>query len=64
MANKEAPKSRCEDCEFYDYDEYYDQMYCKQELDEDEMEHFVRGQTSSCPYFKPYDEYMSVRKQN
>ena len=34
---KKAAKSRCEDCEFYDYDEYYGQMYCKQSLDEDEF---------------------------
>jgi hypothetical protein len=65
MENKEKEiRSRCEDCEYYDYDEYYGQMYCKNDLDEDEMERFVRRQTASCPYFKPYDEYMSVRKQN
>ena len=65
MENKKnAAKSRCEDCEFYDYDEYYGQMYCKQSLDEDEMERFIRGNTSGCPYFRFYDEYTSVRKQN
>ena len=31
---------------------------------EDEAERFSRGQTGVCPYYKPYDEYMSVRKQN
>ena len=61
---KKAIKSRCDDCEYYDYDEYYDRMYCKNDLDEDEMERFIRRQTASCPYFKAYDEYLSVRKQN
>ena len=32
--------------------------------DEDEAERFARGQTGVCPYYKPYDEYLSVRKQN
>ena len=65
MENKRlTPQSKCEDCEFYDYDEQYDEYYCKQDLDEDEAESFSRGQTGVCPYYKPYDEYMSVRKQN
>ena len=61
---KDGLKSRCEDCEFYDYDEYYGEMYCKADLDEDEMERFARQATANCPYFKFYDEYTSVRKQN
>ena len=62
--NKNSLRCRCEDCEYYDYDEFYDEMYCKMELDEDEAEKFSRKDTGSCPYFKFYDEYMSVRKQN
>ena len=30
-------KSRCEDCQFFDYDEETDSNYCTQDLDEDEM---------------------------
>ena len=33
-------KSRCEDCQFFDYDEETDSNYCTQDLDEDEMERF------------------------
>lgn len=55
--------SRCDDCEFYDYDEECDAYYCKMSLDEDEMIRFISGKNSSCPYFKYYDEYKSVHKQ-
>ena len=54
---------RCEDCEFYDYDEEYDAYICQVSLDEDEMADFVAGQTGRCPYFRFYDEYKSVHKQ-
>lgn len=65
MQNKKpAPQSRCEDCEYYDYDDRYDEYYCRMDLDEDEAERFARGNTGSCPFYKKYDEYMSVRKQN
>lgn len=33
-------------------------------LDEDEYARFVQGRTADCPYFKFYDEYKSVQKQN
>ncbi len=55
--------SRCEDCEFYDYDEELDAYVCAVALDEDEMVSFVAGQTGRCPYFRFYDEYKSVHKQ-
>ena len=53
-------QSRCEDCEFYDYDEDCDAYYCKMSLDEDEMIRFLSGKNSACPYFKYYDEYKSI----
>ncbi|MBR4295262.1 MAG: hypothetical protein IKT56_00290 [Clostridia bacterium] len=56
-------QSSCEDCEYYDYDEYTDSYYCKMSLDEDEMISFLSGNRSSCPYYKYYDEYKSVNKQ-
>ncbi|MBQ8207939.1 MAG: hypothetical protein IJZ89_04300 [Clostridia bacterium] len=56
-------QSRCEDCEFYDYDEECDCYYCKMSLDEDEMIRFLSGKNSACPYYKFYDEYKSVNKQ-
>ena len=33
-------------------------------LDEDEMERFLRQSMDSCHYFQLYDEYKIVRKQN
>jgi len=59
-----APISRCDDCVYFDYDEAYDENVCTLSLDEDEMVAFLTGKTQSCPYYKRYDEYMTVRKQN
>jgi hypothetical protein len=57
------PAPRCEDCEFYDYDQDEDAYVCQVSLDEDEMASFVAGQTGRCPYYRYYDEYKSVHKQ-
>ncbi len=59
----EDPSSRCEDCEFYDYDEELDAYVCDLSLDEDEMVSFLLGNTARCPYYRYYDEYKSVHKQ-
>ncbi len=57
------PKSSCESCEFYEYDEYTDSYTCNMKLDEDEMAGFLGGNTRGCPYYRYYDEYKSVHKQ-
>ena len=36
---------------------------CTVDFDEDEMVRLVTGR-GGCPYYKYYDEYKSVRKQN
>ena len=59
----QGPVGRCEDCEFYDYDEELDAYVCDVSLDEDEMASFIAGNTGRCPYFRYYDEYKSVQKQ-
>jgi len=56
--------SNCENCEFYDFDEFYQSYSCRQNLDEDETVRFLSGYNPGCPYFKFYDEYKSVQKQN
>jgi len=61
---KKKPASRCEDCEFYDIDEFTGDMSCTVSLDEDEFAEFMAGHTGRCPYYRYYDEYKSVRKQN
>lgn len=66
--NRRETKKRsggsCEHCEFYDYDEESEQYVCCMSLDEDEMAAFIGFRTGSCPYFRFYDEYKSVQKQN
>ena len=59
-----ANQPRCESCEYYDYDDDWGENVCRVELDEDEMLRFLTGTNSSCPYYKFYDEYKSVQKQN
>ena len=64
---KPAPKRResnCDTCEFYDYDDEYGENVCIMKLDEDEMVNFLTGNTNYCPYYRFYDEYKSVQKQN
>ncbi len=64
--NKTAKKrvSNCETCMYYDYDVDYDAYICTANLDEDDLERFVKGANSYCPYYRFYDEYKSVQKQN
>jgi hypothetical protein len=57
-------KANCEYCEYFDYDEELDANVCTLNLDMDEMVNFMTGQTRDCPYFKFYDEYKFVQKQN
>lgn len=56
--------SQCETCEFYDFDEYLMTYTCDMKLDQDEMLDFIHGNASYCPYYRFYDEYKSVAKQN
>lgn len=56
--------TNCESCEFYDYDEEYEAYVCNMSLDEDELYRFMSGTNQQCPYYRYYDEYKSVRKQN
>lgn len=62
-SQKKPVAVRCEDCEHYDADEY-GEYFCTVDLDEDEAVKFSVGGAKTCPYFKFYDEYKSVQKQN
>ncbi len=57
-------KSTCESCVYYNYDEEYNCYVCEVNLDQDEMEKFVTNTFYNCPYFRFYDEYKTVKKQN
>lgn len=56
--------TNCESCEFFDYNEDTDAYECRVNLDEDDLFRFMSGQNRECPYYRFYDEYKSVQKQN
>ncbi len=64
MEQKKKQITCCEDCVYYDYDEDWESYVCIMNLDEDEMVRFLSGDSRSCPYYRYYDEYKSVQKQN
>lgn len=57
-------KTNCDDCVHFDYNDDSEQYECTVSLDEDEYEKYASGRYRECPYYKPYDEYKTVRKQN
>ncbi len=61
---KLTPVSRCEDCLYYDTDDETGAYDCQLSLDEDDMVLFLNRNTASCPYYRYYNEYKSVQKQN
>ena len=61
---KKKKVTNCESCEFFDYNEDTDSYVCSVNLDEDDFYRFACGQTRECPYYRFYDEYKSVQKQN
>lgn len=60
---RESRVQSCETCEFYEEDQS-GVPSCLVSLDEDEFADFVARNTMTCPYFRFYDEYATVRKQN
>lgn len=54
---------KCEFCTNYVIDDEIGD-YCAINLDEDEMERFLKQNVNECHYFQLYDEYKIVRKQN
>ena len=61
---KALKPTNCESCVHYDYDEDADAYVCGMDLDEDERMRFLEHNTRACPYYRYYDEYKSVQKQN
>lgn len=61
---KKGKQTNCENCMYFDYDEMLDEDICTLDLDEDEMIRFMEHPYSECPYYKFYDEYKTVQKQN
>ncbi len=61
---KDSRAGSCYFCSHYVYDEEDGCYVCMVQLDEDEMENFLRYTVRDCPYFQLDDEYAIVRKQN
>ena len=55
--------SNCEECVNYDYDEEIDAFVCSMDLDEDEMERFLRSDFRNCPFYRRGDDYSAARRQ-
>lgn len=53
----------CEDCVFYDYDDELEAFVCTMDLDEDEMERFLRNAARDCPYYRRGGDYRTAAKQ-
>ena len=54
----------CETCEFARIDEETGDLICDAFLDEDDMVSFMTDNSGRCKYYRFYDEYKMVRKQN
>lgn len=56
--------TNCETCANYYYDDECEEYCCDVSLDEDEMVRFLSAPDYNCPFYRAYDEYGTVRKQN
>lgn len=66
MNNKNSKpvfEGQCDMCAYFDYDEDFEQYICTINMDEDDAVRFYESR-KGCPYFRFYDEYKIVRKQN
>lgn len=53
----------CEECVHYDFDEELDAYYCTRDLDEDEMERFLRSDNDACSFYRRGGDYETARRQ-
>ncbi|MBR6407395.1 MAG: hypothetical protein IKS19_02205 [Clostridia bacterium] len=58
------PSNICESCAYFIYDDELEEDVCSVQLDEDDYVRFVSDPHAVCPYYKYYDEYKMVRRQN
>ncbi len=54
----------CEMCSYYVYDDDYEGYVCLASMDEDDYMRYITSKDKGCPFFRLYDEYKIVRKQN
>ena len=57
---------QCEHCAYFAYDDATDEYVCDAVgvIDEDDMARLSHGHGATCPFFRFYDEYKLVQKQN
>ena len=53
----------CEDCQFYTYDEDYEDYVCSADMDEDDFARLIQERYTQCPFWRNGDEYAVVRHQ-
>ena len=53
----------CETCWHYDYDEEYEEYYCRMDLDEDEFARVFARHSGRCPFYQKGDDYYLPRHQ-
>lgn len=63
-AKQKKKATPCESCVHYDVIDETGSMGCTVDVDEDELYRERTDSRRSCPYYRFYDEYKSVRKQN
>ena len=56
-------EEQCETCWHFDYDEEYEEYYCKMDLDEDEVYRLYTNPKVRCPYYRQGDDYTLARRQ-
>ena len=58
--------TQCESCVWYDTDPWTGEPVCNMDMDEDERSRRMQEKKPhrGCPYYKYYNEYKSVQRQN
>lgn len=58
------PESSCDTCAYYDVIDEDGALGCVVDVDEDELARERQDSRNVCPYYRFYDEYKLVQKQN
>ena len=59
----ETMANNCEECVHFDDDDEIEAYFCSMDLDEDEMERFLRSENNACPFYRRGDDYLTARRQ-
>ena len=60
----EKSSAICETCVYYDCEDESGEYFCQLSMGEDEVYRLRLENYRACPYYRYYDEYSTVRKQN